>query len=90
MILEIPLQKVPNQTLTTTINNIIYGIQLNTRLGELYMSITKDNEPVIYNRICLNKTPIEEGFVFLDMSGNDNPVFGDLNDRFKLLWTDEV
>jgi hypothetical protein len=90
MILEIPLQKVPNQTLTTTINNVIYGIQLNTRLGELYMSITKDNEPVIYNRICLNKTPIEEGFVFLDMSGNDNPIFGDLNDRFKLLWTDEV
>lgn len=89
MILEITLQKVPNQTLTTTINNIIYGIQLDTRLGELYMSITKNDEPIIYNRICLNKTPIEEGFVFVDMNGNDNPVFSGLTDRFKLLWTDE-
>lgn len=90
MILEVPLQKVPNQTLTVTINNIIYGVQLNTRLGELYMSITKNDDPIIYNRICLNKQPIKEGFVFLDINGNDNPVFGDLGDRFKLLWTDEL
>lgn len=90
MILEITLQKVPNQELTTTINGDIYGITLNTRLGELYMSITKNDDPIIYNRICLNKTEINEGFVFLDMDGNDNPVFSELNDRFKLLWTDEL
>ena len=90
MILEITLQQVPNQTLTTTINNIPYRLQVNTRLGELYLSVTKDNEPVVYNRICLNKTPIADNFVFVDMNANDNPVFGQLNDRFKLLWTDEL
>lgn len=90
MILEITLQQVPNQTLTTTINNIPYRLQVNTRLGELYLSVTKDNEPVVYNRICLNKTPIADNFVFVDMNASDNPVFGQLNDRFKLLWTDEL
>lgn len=90
MILEIPVQQVPNQTLTTTINNVIYGITLNTRLDELYMSITKNGEPIIYNRICLNKQPINEGFVFVDMDGLDNPVFSGLGDRYKLLWTDET
>jgi len=89
-ILEIPVQQVPNQTLTTTINNVIYGITLNTRLDELYMSITKNGEPIIYNRICLNKQPINEGFVFVDMDGLENPVFGGLGDRYKLLWTDET
>lgn len=90
MILEIPVQQVPNQTLTTTINNVIYGITLNTRLDELYMSITKNGEPIIYNRICLNKQPINEGLVFVDMDGLENPVFSGLGDRYKLLWTDET
>ena len=90
MNLEITLQQVPNQTLTTTINNIPYRLQLNTRLGELYLSVIKDGKPIVYNRICLNKTLIADNFLFVDMNANANPVFNELNDRFKLLWTDEL
>ena len=52
------------------------------------MSIIKNGEPVIYNRICQNLNPIEEGFVFVDLDGNENPRFDQFNDRFVLTWTD--
>lgn len=90
MILEILLQQVPNQTLSVTINNDSYDLELNTRLDQLYMSIVKNNVPVVYNRICQNRNEIKEGFVFIDMDANDDPTFGQLNDRFKLVWTDEL
>ena len=88
MILEILLQQVPNQTLSVTINNDSYDLELNTRLDQLYMSITKNNNPIVYNRICQNRNEIKEGFVFIDMDASDDPVFSQFNDRFKLVWTD--
>lgn len=90
MILEILLQQVPNQTLSVTINNDSYDLELNTRLDQLYMSIVKNNSPVVYNRICQNRNEIKEGFVFIDMDANDDPAFSQFNDRFKLVWTDEL
>lgn len=90
MILEILLQQVPNQTLSVTINNDSYDLELNTRLDQLYMSITKNNTPIVYNRICQNRNEIKEGFVFIDMDSSDDPVFSQFNDQFKLVWTDEL
>lgn len=90
MILEILLQQVPNQTLSVTINNDSYDLELNTRLDQLYMSIVKNNQPVVYNRICQNRNEIKEGFVFIDMDASDDPIYDQLNDRFKLVWTDEL
>ena len=90
MILEILLQQVPNQTLSVTINNDSCDLDLNTRLDQLYMSIIKNNVPVVYNRICQNRNEIKEGFVFVDMDANDDPAFTQFNDRFKLIWTDEL
>lgn len=90
MILEILLQQVPNQTLSVTINNDSYDLELNTRLDQLYISIVKNNAPVVYNRICQNRNEIKEGFVFVDMDASDDPTFTQFNDRFKLIWTDEL
>lgn len=89
MILNIPLKKTPNQTLSFSANNDYYQLELNTRLGELYLSVIKNSEPVIYNRICQNKNPISGGFVFIDVNGESDPLFKDLGDRFKLIWTDQ-
>ena len=86
--LAIDLQKNANQNLQVTLGGNIYRLTLNTRLNELYMSIIKNGEPVIYNRICQNLNLIEEGFVFVDLDGNENPRFDQFNDRFVLTWTD--
>lgn len=89
MILEIPLQQVPNQTFGVTIQGSTYELTLNSRLGDMYLSVVKDNEPVIYNRICQNNNPIGQ-FIFTDISGTENPAYTGFNDRFKLVWTDGV
>ena len=86
--LAIDLQKTANQNLQVTLGGNVYRLTLNTRLNELYMSIIKNGEPVIYNRICQNLNLIEEGFVFFDLDGNENPRFDQFNDRFVLTWTD--
>ena len=57
--LAIDLQKNANQNLQVTLGGNVYRLTLNTRLDELYMSIIKNGEPVIYNRICQNLNPIE-------------------------------
>nr|DAN04654.1 MAG TPA: hypothetical protein [Caudoviricetes sp.] len=90
MILEILLQQVPNQTLSVTINNDSYDLELNTRLDQLYMSIIKNNSPVVYSRICQNRNEVKEGFVFIAIDASYDPVFSQFNDRFKLVWTDEL
>ncbi len=86
--LAIDLQKNANQNLQVTLGGNVYRLTLNTRLDELYMSIIKNGEPIIYNRICQNLNLIEEGFVFVDLDGNENPRFEQFNDRFVLTWTD--
>lgn len=86
--LTIDLQKVANQNLQVTLNGNTYRLTLNTRLDDLYMSIVKNGEPVIYNRICQNLNPIKEGFMFVDLDAQENPKFEQFNDRFVLVWTD--
>lgn len=89
MILEIPLQQVPNQTFAVNIQGSTYELTVNSRLDEMYLSIVRDNIPVIYNRICQNNNPIDQ-FIFTDISGTENPAYTGFNDRFKLVWMDEV
>lgn len=84
----IPLQQVPNQSVTVVINNSSYDLELNTRLDDLYLSVVKDGVPIVYNRICQNKNMIDN-FVFVDMDAEENPNYTGLNDRFLLVWTDE-
>lgn len=88
MILEVPLQQVPNQTFGVRLGGSNYELTLNYRAGGLYLSVVKDNEPVVYNRICQNNNPIDQ-FFFSDIVGNENPDYTGLGDRFRLLWSDE-
>lgn len=88
MNLTIPLQQVPNQSVTVVINNSSYDLELNTRLDDLYLSVVKDGIPIVYNRICQNKNMIDN-FAFIDMDAEENPNYLGLNNRFLLVWTNE-
>ena len=89
MVLEIPLQQVPNQTFGVTLGGSDYELTLSYRLGQTFLSVVKDNEPVVYNRICQDNNPIGQ-FGFVDIAGTENPVYTGFNDRFKLVWSDGV
>ena len=86
MILEIPLQQVPNQTLTTTLNGKDYEIELNTRLDRLYISIIVDGVPVVYNRICQDDNPLSANLLIVDVNANRNPVYSGLSLDYRLLF----
>lgn len=90
MILNIPLEKYPNQTVSSVINSTRWNISLFTRLGQLFATVENDTDGVIIeNRICLDRVPITKNLVFLDIFGTQNPTYTDLNSRFFLVWTDE-
>ena len=88
-IYSIDLKKVPNQTVSTTISTDTYDIELNTRLDQLYMSITKNGVVVVYNRICQNKNVIAKNFMFVDLNASSDPTYDQLTTRYILLWSDE-
>lgn len=83
---KIPLQEVPNQVLSTTLDGVTWFITLETRLDNLYISLRQDDKDVLFNRICLDKTPIGYGFVFVDIDGDEDPIYTGLRSRFNLIW----
>ena len=90
MIVTIPLESVPNQTVSTVIQNTRWNIELFTRLGQLFATISNDVDGVIVrNRVCLDGIFITKNLVFIDQGGNQDPDYTGLADRFALVWTDE-
>ena len=90
MIKTIPLEKTANQTVTTSIDGDQLNITLMTRLGFLYASVTSRNDgEIIKNRVCLNRVPITENLIFVDIEGEDPPNYNGLNSRFFLVWQNE-
>ena len=88
---DVPLAQVPNQFFTTSLNGITWSITLETRLNNLYITLSNNNGGlVLANRICLNRTYLGHGFVFVDIDGNSDPVYTGLGTRYLLIWTDEV
>lgn len=86
----IPLETTPNQTISVVINNVRWTITLNTRLGQIFATVENDQDGVIIrNRVCLDKVPITQNLVFIDMDSNQNPIYTGLNSRFFLVYTNE-
>lgn len=84
---SVPLNKTPNQIVSTTLDGTTYFITLETRLGELYISIKVNDKDVLLNRICLDRTPVGFGFVFVNIDGKTNPTYETLGGRHLLLWS---
>ena len=90
MIKTIPLEKTPNQLVTVSIDGDQLDITLKTRLGKLYASVKSKNGGVLAeNRVCLDRVPITNNLVFIDVDGNENPNYSGLNGRFLLVWQNE-
>ena len=91
MILTIPLDPYPNQTVSVVIGGVRWTIQLLTRLGRLYATVGNDTDGVIVrNRVCLDRIFITLNLVFIDRDGNQDPEYAELGSRYLLVWTDEA
>lgn len=83
---QIPIQQAPNQELTVDLaDGSTYDIELRTMLGNIYFSAKKDGTYIYQNIICQNQNMIGR-FVFIDMDGNNDPSYKQLNDRYGLFF----
>ena len=57
---DVPVAAVPNQFFTTSLNGVTWSITLETRLDNLYISLSNNNDGVVLlNRICLDRTYLD-------------------------------
>ncbi|KLU14537.1 MULTISPECIES: hypothetical protein [Xenorhabdus] len=86
MITEIPLEKIPNQTLSFFLESDNYDLTLETRLDNLFATVKKNGEYLVCNRVCRNMTYICQWLVFSDIEGNTDPEYSQLGSRYRLVW----
>ena len=90
MILEIPLQPVPNQRLGVRIEGKAYSISIALRRGGLYITVSADGETLVRNRALLSFAPLEGDLMLVDTRGTSDPVWDELGERYRLMyWTTE-
>jgi len=90
----IPLQPVPNQTLTVSLSNQTCQIDIIQRMSGLYLTLSVNNSIIISNVLCENGNLIVRdaylGFVgdlaFIDNTATDNPDYLGLGTRFSLAY----
>lgn len=91
----IPLGAVPGQTLSVSLAGQAARIELQTRRGNLYMTLTNAGFPVVTNKLCRNEQRLlldaqYQGFVgdfaFVDTQGDTDPEYAGLGLRYFLLY----
>jgi hypothetical protein len=96
--MQIPLQAVPNQTLSVTLDRQPVQIALRQNGANLYMDLLNNGEYVVRTRICRDRQRLlldaayqgfAGDFVFVDTQGADNPTFrglGGVGSRYQLIY----
>lgn len=92
--LVIPLQAVPNQTLTVTLNNQVTQLNVYQTFEALFIDVLVENTLIIGGVIAENLNRIVRslylGFsgdiLFYDNMGTDDPVYTGLGARFSLVY----
>lgn len=68
VIQEVPLESVPNQTLSFSFNDRMFSVSLFTRIDRVYASVDIDGVPMVKNRIALPGVEIVPGIFFVSDS----------------------
>lgn len=84
-IMVIPLQSIPNQSVSYVLNDTAYTVDIDTRRNELYISIWQAGSYVLRNRALRSYAPVGFGLQLADSEGTDDPVYTGLGDRWVLL-----
>lgn len=84
-IMVIPLQPIPNQSVSYPLNGIAYTIDINTLRDELYISVWQAGSYVLRNRALRSYSPVGFGLQLADTDGTDDPVYTGLGTRWVLL-----
>lgn len=83
-LLSIPLQPIPNQSVSFMLNGSAYTVDISTRRDRLYASIWMDGAYVLHNRALVSYAPIGFDLQLADTEGLDDPLSSGLGSRWKL------
>jgi hypothetical protein len=92
--LIVPVQAVPNQTLSILLANQLCRLTLRTRFFGLFMDLNVNDAAIVQGVICQNRNRIVRsaylGFVgdlaFWDTQGSSDPTFDGLGSRYLLFY----
>jgi len=84
-LMNIPLQPIPNQSVSFLLNGKSYTIDVDTRLENIYISIFQDGEYVLRNRALRAYAPVGFDLQLADTLGTDDPVYTGLGSRWLLM-----
>jgi len=84
-LMNIPLQPIPNQSVSFLLNGTSYTIDVDTRLENIYISIFQDGEYVLRNRALRAYAPVGFDLQLADTLGTDDPVYTGLGSRWLLM-----
>lgn len=90
----IPIQAVPNQSVTVTLEQQLTQIDLYQTIGGLFINIYLSNSLLVSGIICQNLNPIIRNsyfgysgdFAFIDTQGDTDPVYTGLGSRYVLAY----
>lgn len=84
-LMNIPLQPIPNQSVSFLLNGKSYTIDVDTRLENIYISIFQDGEYVLRNRALRAYAPVGFDLQLADTLGTDDPIYTGLGSRWLLM-----
>lgn len=99
MSLQVPLAAVPAQTASVVLGGQNCQIAIRLFRGSLYFSLSVDNDPIVRNHVCRNRTRMLLAqqyrrfigdFVFVDTRGDTEPTYTGLASRYVLLYLTEA
>ena len=92
--LTIPLQAVPNQTVTVTLSDQVTQLNVYQTYEGLFIDVLVENVLIVGGVICENQNRIVRSdylglsgdLAFVDTQGSDDPVYTGLGTRFFLTY----
>jgi hypothetical protein len=95
--LIVPVQSVPNQTLSILLANQLCRLTLKTRWFGLFMDVSVNDAPIVQGVICQHWNRIVRSaylgfvgdFAFWDTQGKFDPTFSGLGSRYLLYYLEK-
>lgn len=85
----IPVQPIPNQSVSFVLNDTGYTVDIDTLRGGLYISVWQAGAYVLRNRALLSYAPVGFGLQLVDTLGTEDPDYTGLGDRWLLMGLQE-
>lgn len=84
-LMVIPIQPIPNQSVSFILNDTAYTADIDSLRGGLFISVWQAGAYVLRSRALLSYAPVGFGLQLVDTLGTEDPEYTGLGDRWLLM-----